>query len=596
MRRILLFAAAALLCAAPACQKSSETASTPGVTRIVLNVATEMTTRGAASDEENRVDAIDLYVFDAESGLLEKNLSGIVPTATGTAAAGRLPLGEVDVELPDTKPKNILAIANLTEDNALLPTLAEGTTTYAQMLAATAVLSTGAQPKAPLLMCGYANDVTANATAAVVLSRRMAKFAVKNREESGELRISSLNFLQASGSFCLFQKSCGEDGPRYVDYAPACVELGKGASANFYLLPQTAADNRTVLRIEGTLAGTPFTQELEIRPLDEQGKEADIEANSLYTVVLTAEARTVKLNVSLQPSADWNDACEIVGVIPGIDTPAETISFNGLEWMAANLGATAADPQTDWQNTRGDFYQWGRNVAFTPGSYDTASGPLSAEEAASETNASSFITKMSGDWLSPSDDSLWATADRQPCPEGYRMPTYEELFGIFSSSGVLFNMYNGPKIVTDEPLPGGAATAHYFGDNSNKTLYGIKRQGTDEAYYLKWEYLKTPSGDAYARISRWDADATATFSSQDLAAVRERFDALGQAPQTIHFAASGYLTGSNGNYSDSKGGYYWSSSPNGAGAWRAEFTDGKMVMTNPYNSRVSGHSIRCVKM
>lgn len=577
------------------CTDDSDKVQTGRTLRVDVNVVADLATRSAATAEEKRVERFDLYLFDAETGLLEQTALGVTPVVSDRTVAGEIGIGNVEFELQDAREKQLLAVANAAEEKVRMPEIRIGATTYAEMQESEVRHADGTRPETPLVMAGYAGRIAADRTGATVsLTRRVAKLSVENRDSKGNLLVTSLKLRRAVGRCPLFKTDYAANDADRIDYATLETDLENGASATFYLLPQSAETNAVLLDIAGRLYGAPFTQTLEVKPLGADGSALDIEPNSHYTVALTAEGRAVKVSVGVLSAGDWNDGAEIAGVITGSGSAdGRDVSFNGLEWMDRNLGAETADFENDWTAARGAFYQWGRNTAFVPDGYTTVGGPLSAEEAAA--SAGAFITKMSGDWLSPSDDTLWASAEKQPCPEGYRLPTAQEYFGIIPSSGVLFNMYNGPKIVAGESLPSGSATAHYFGDNTNKTLYGIKRQGSAEAYLLKWEYLKTAAGNAYARISRWPGDAGDTFSGKSLSEVRDEFDALGEAPEILTLPAAGYITGSSGAYTDNRGGYYWASSPNGSGAWRVEITDGKMVMTTPYNSRVSGHSLRCVR-
>ena len=166
------------------------------------------------------------------------------------------------------------------------------------------------------------------------------------------------------------------------------------------------------------------------------------------------------------------------------------------------------------------------------------------------------------------------------------MPTNAELQGIFPASGVLFNM-RSMTVKTGEAVAGGSMTAHYWGDNGAKTLYGIKNQGTASACYMKWEYLTTGAGKSYLRISRWPADAAATFTDKDLNTVKGEFAAMPAATEVFELPGAGYITGSNGTYSNPPtGGFYWSSSLDGSGkVYRAEIQEGHVNMTEPYASK-----------
>lgn len=595
-KQLLLLAGMAFLTVS--CAKESRNDMEIGNTlHVNLNVVSDIPVRAAATEAENLVSTFDLFLFDAESGLLEYAQQGMMASSPSSGGAvGELNVGQVSLTVADRKNKNLLAVANGDTRSVVLPEVVVGQTTYAQMLEAVAMLSsTTESPSSPYVMSGYASGVNANDNPTVNLSlrRRVSRIDVVNLSADNGLVVSAMQLKQVVNQSYLFAEGHPSEGVTYVDYDPVAV-IGN-STTSFYVFPQPAATNRMTLTVTGTLNGMDFTQTLEVKPMQE-GVAIDMESNTAYTVKLQAQAQEIKMECALQTVEEWKDGADIAGVItvdPAV--PSDLIPFNGLLWMDRNLGATTADLE-DWDNVIGDFYQWGRNTAFSAtGQIETISGPLTAEAAASDENISKFITLMKGDWLDGSDDSRWQSAASQPCPEGYRMPTVADFMGIFTPAGVLVNTYTGP-VSKSETLADGTFSAQYWGDRS-RTMYGIKKLGTADAYYMKWEYLKTNGGNGYVKISRWTADATATFSDKDLSSIQEEFVALGEPAETITFAAAGNITGSSGTYSNSsQGGYYWTSSLNGStGAHRAEFTSGKMIAGDTYNSRISGHSVRCIK-
>lgn len=595
-KQLLLLAGMAFLTVS--CAKESRNDMEIGNTlHVNLNVVSDIPVRAAATEAENLVSTFDLFLFDAESGLLEYAQQGMMASSPSSGGAvGELNVGQVSLTVADRKNKNLLAVANGDTRSVVLPEVVVGQTTYAQMLEAVAMLSsTTESPSSPYVMSGYASGVNANDNPTVNLSlrRRVSRIDVVNLSADNGLVVSAMQLKQVVNQSYLFAEGHPSEGVTYVDYDPVAV-IGN-STTSFYVFPQPAATNRMTLTVTGTLNGMDFTQTLEVKPMQE-GVAIDMESNTAYTVKLQAQAQEIKMECALQTVEEWKDGADIAGVItvdPAV--PSDLIPFNGLLWMDRNLGATTADLE-DWDNAIGDFYQWGRNTAFSAtGQIETISGPLTAETAASDENISKFITLMKGDWLDGSDDSRWQSAASQPCPEGYRMPTVADFMGIFTPAGVLVNTYTGP-VSKSETLADGTFSAQYWGDRS-RTMYGIKKMGTADAYYMKWEYLKTNGGNGYVKISRWTADAAATFTGKDLNTIQEEFVALGEPAETITFAAAGNITGSSGTYSNSsQGGYYWTSSLNGStGAHRAEFTSGKMIAGDTYNSRISGHSVRCIK-
>lgn len=576
------------------CSKDNSGFETDTTINVSVNVVSDLRTRASASDDENKVNAFDLFVFDQASGLLESVQMDIKASEPSMGdKAGEQNIGRVSVELKDGKTKNVLALANRSDNAVSMPAVQVGETRYTDMLAAVTTLQQDNRALAsPFIMAGYANDIKAGEQSALSISlrRRVAKLSVTNLSAEEGLTVSSVQLKQAIDQAYLFQQGHPATEIKYVDHEPVSVE-SDASPVELYVFPQSADENRLSLTVQGTLNGNPFTQDLAVKPVVD-GEVQDMEHNAVYSVKLNAEAQSVSMQVSLQQENDWTDGGDISGTI----TPEaeKTILFNGLQWMDRNLGAISADLENDWDNAIGKFYQWGRNAAFGTSDIPTLSGPVTADVANEPDNLDKFITRMNKDWLDGTDNTRWQDIESQPCPDGYRMPTVTDFMGIFTSPSVIVNMVTGPVEKT-ENLAGGSFTAQYWGDR-DRSVYGIKKLGTADAYFIKWTYMTTSGENAFVRICRWKAGTDATFTGKELADIQEEFTALGLAEETIDFPAAGNITGSSGTYSaGSPGGYYWSSSLNGDGVHRAEFTSGKMIAGDTYNSRVSGHSVRCIK-
>lgn len=62
--------------------------------------------------------------------------------------------------------------------------------------------------------------------------------------------------------------------------------------------------------------------------------------------------------VAINPQAyDWID-------VPVHAHMGQPLNFGGLMWMDRNLGAISADCENEWENTRGFYYQHGRNIPY----------------------------------------------------------------------------------------------------------------------------------------------------------------------------------------------------------------------------------------
>lgn len=125
------------------------------------------------------------------------------------------------------------------------------------------------------------------------------------------------------------------------------------------------------------------------------------------------------------------------------------VDIDGIIWAPVNCGYH----QTKFKY--GKLYQWGRKYGqgyngvkydiegWEDGTYSDGlvprvlSGPVSLNEGQSESAENYFYSTDSNpfDWLSRSDDMLWnpgtednpKKADYDPCPDGWRIPTYAEL-------------------------------------------------------------------------------------------------------------------------------------------------------------------------
>lgn len=133
----------------------------------------------------------------------------------------------------------------------------------------------------------------------------------------------------------------------------------------------------------------------------------------------------------------------------------EGVEIDGIVWAPVNCGYHATDYKY------GKLYQWGRKygqgyegrlytINYTQiGTYSDATvptivaGPTSLANGQSESNLNIFYTNSSSpkDWLSSQDDALWNSGDStspkkstyDPCPTGWRVPTYSELYRLKSN-------------------------------------------------------------------------------------------------------------------------------------------------------------------
>lgn len=187
----------------------------------------------------------------------------------------------------------------------------------------------------------------------------------------------------------------------------------------------------------------------------------------------------------------------------------------------------------------GKLYQWGRKYGQGYDENDASvptieEGGISVITGQHKSKANVFFTstpEYKYDWLYPQDSELWNSGtdsnpvktENDPCPEGWRVPTYVELVEL----------------------------------NNN---------------YSSW------TTDDNGLSGRWFSGLNSYTAS---------------VPQ-VFFPAAGLRFNSDGTaHSRGGSGHYWSSRPNGAGAFFLSFHSGGVSLS--YNGRATGFSVRCVQ-
>lgn len=120
-------------------------------------------------------------------------------------------------------------------------------------------------------------------------------------------------------------------------------------------------------------------------------------------------------------------------IYPGTDH--KPVRVGGVWWAPFNVGAKNVNgANAVAADDAGHVFQWGRSNGGWPltGTLTPVQGPMSYSDAMSAANRDVFIKGRTyptavRDWLSPSDATLWNTPGKQVCPEGWRIPTRNEL-------------------------------------------------------------------------------------------------------------------------------------------------------------------------
>lgn len=188
-------------------------------------------------------------------------------------------------------------------------------------------------------------------------------------------------------------------------------------------------------------------------------------------------------NLTVQPSSGFTDVVDVI------------INGQTRQMMTRNLGADPTmDPNVPVQAIMGSYYQFGKKNAGAT-AY-TGSG-----------NISGWSTTLSAikAWNSGTETNPIKTAN-DPCPGGFRIPTYAEWDGLRSASTTQPNL--GTWSSSSNGMPTNFGSAKVISNNGNTLVFptaGYRNEGTGALYYratngFYWSSLVASGNTALANI------------------------------------------------------------------------------------------------
>ena len=158
------------------------------------------------------------------------------------------------------------------------------------------------------------------------------------------------------------------------------------------------------------------------------------------TAVITAEAGGVTGTCTIKviaPTTREVKDYEVDGISYG-----KGIVIGDVIWAPVNCGYEPATSDSKGY-PYGKLYQWGRkygqgySTSYDASVPEIVEGPIFAINGQKDIYSNTFFTasESPNDWTSPQDDNLWNSGtaanpvktEYDPCPEGWRVPTYAEL-------------------------------------------------------------------------------------------------------------------------------------------------------------------------
>ena len=261
-----------------------------------------------------------------------------------------------------------------------------------------------------------------------------------------------------------------------------------------------------------------------IATVDQTGKVTAVSAGTAtITVMAGMKTATCTVTVKDQSVAQEGDYIDEYGINHG-----QGVEIDGVVWAPVNCGYHKDDFKY------GKLYQWGRkygqgysgelydiNGNYT-GTYTDAtvptvkSGPVSLSTGQSKSNEDYFYKNGSSpyDWLSSPDDYLWNSGtesdpvktEYDPCPEGWRVPTFGELDELNDNrsswttdeNGQIGYWFSGSKSYSSSVprvfFPAAGYRDYYDGDANSRGSHGnywSSRPNDYSAYYLRFNSSDT---------------------------------------------------------------------------------------------------------
>jgi uncharacterized protein (TIGR02145 family) len=188
--------------------------------------------------------------------------------------------------------------------------------------------------------------------------------------------------------------------------------------------------------------------------------------------------------------------------------------YTGKEWLDRNLGADQVCTAYDDSSCYGDYYQWGRNSD----GHEKSSSNTTTTQATNTSNVGhgDFILDQNldydGDWAKDADsDGAIRSANWNPCPTGYRVPTIDELRAETVDQEVQTNADAYENFLK---LPSAGyrnyVTGSVYNQSSSESMYGQNIYGT------MWSSSVFGSSSKYLYFYSSFADSTIDYRADGL--------------------------------------------------------------------------------
>lgn len=393
--------------------------------------------------------------------------------------------------------------------------------------------------------------------------------------ENVKLKRIELTGMRTSGTLDIVNEKWKYEGNKtsrtYYNNAeglPIGTTSTQVSDQEFLIFPNEDETNLEDITVKVTLSGIEGKDVVEEYTLKESNEENlpeedwsklppfKFQKNHRYTLLITVlkdEVRTIAIAPQVY---DWVDEDRTDNYL------GQPVTFANLMWMDRNLGAKSADCENDWENCRGYYYQYARNIPYIldKKKYDANNGAgqiyqylytynqngervycvddkqpvvLTSATIKGRENIAvypgddgeyRFISDVTdgGYWMLDENgqeesfiNEFWTSSvENHPCPKGWRLPTKEDFASFLPEqqfSTPWFKVFHAPQKYRGSTL-NYMEELVYGNVGGQKVFYIIKRQGRPDCYRIRILMKEsTITGKWYFEIAYFSGNENMSF-------------------------------------------------------------------------------------